>query len=109
MGTTRRACTVSLSYIGYSGVPPQLNIATLYVLGEEVEMSRQGDAHFSKVILCDVNKLVDAGDAIFIECWDVSIHLDGREPLLHRLAVQGVCGTAVAVLPGLAGLFGSTA
>ena len=59
-------------------------------------MSWQSDVHFSKVVLCDMNKLFDAGDAIFFEDGGIALHLDGSEPVIHRGALQGVDRTAVA-------------
>ena len=58
-------------------------------------MSSQSDAHFPQVWLGEVHKLVDTVDAILLELRDVPLHLDRRQPIFHRLALQGVGGTRV--------------
>lgn len=60
-------------------------------------MSGQGNAHVSEIRLSQVDKLVDAGDSTFLEHGDIAIHLDRKEPLVYRLALQGIGGAAVTV------------
>lgn len=70
-------------------------------------MSWQSNAHLSEVCFRDVNQLVDDGDAVVLEDRDITLHLDGGEPVLHGLALQWIGGTAVAVWLGWT--LGSTA
>ena len=39
-----------------------------------------------------MHALVDGGESVLLEVGGVALHLDGGEPLLHRLALQGTLG-----------------
>lgn len=68
----------------------QLHVPIFNTLSQFVQMSCQSDPHFSEVWLCQVDQLVDTGDPILLELWDVALHLDRLQPVVHTLALQGV-------------------
>lgn len=54
----------------------QFHVPVLNALSQFVQVSSQSDTHFSEVWLSEVDQLVDTGDAVLLELWNVAVHLD---------------------------------